>query len=292
MTHIPEKGTVAKADGKTTAIASHAVVDSETVKSFLFGSDTKLTEKEQTMFLNIAVKHQLDPFKREIYAVKYGSNFNIITGYEVYLKRAERTGILDGWSVSVSGTGADMVATITIHRKDRTHPLVHSVEFSEYNQGNSMWRSKPKTMLKKVAMAQGFRLAFPDELGGMPYTSDELPDKMTTGVVTSNATHDVPETEIVPQNENMEAVDGNGDTIDGEIVDEEPGNASQAQIRKLMAKAKDAGMDDKKFKDWMKGVVGVQSMKQIPAKRIDNLLSKFDDDNALAKICAAVEAHQ
>jgi len=28
-------------------------------------------------------------------------------------------------------------------------------------------------------MAQGFRLAFPDEMGGMPYTADELPDEMT-----------------------------------------------------------------------------------------------------------------
>ena len=33
-------------------------------------------------------------------------------------------------------------------------------------------------MLKKVATAQGFRLCFPEEFGGMPYTSDELPDEM------------------------------------------------------------------------------------------------------------------
>jgi hypothetical protein len=30
--------------------------------------------------------------------------------------------------------------------------------------------------LRKVAIAQGFRLAFPDELGGLPYESAELPD--------------------------------------------------------------------------------------------------------------------
>jgi hypothetical protein len=29
-------------------------------------------------------------------------------------------------------------------------------------------------MIKKVAMAQGFRLCFSDELGGMPYTAEEL----------------------------------------------------------------------------------------------------------------------
>ena len=29
-------------------------------------------------------------------------------------------------------------------------------------------------MTKKVAMAQAFRLCFPDEFGGMPYTNDEI----------------------------------------------------------------------------------------------------------------------
>jgi hypothetical protein len=29
-------------------------------------------------------------------------------------------------------------------------------------------------MIKKVAMAQGFRLCFNDELGGMPYTKEEI----------------------------------------------------------------------------------------------------------------------
>jgi len=32
----------------------------------------------------------------------------------------------------------------------------------------------PKFMLKKVAIAQGFRLAFPVEMGGMPYIPEEI----------------------------------------------------------------------------------------------------------------------
>ena len=42
-----------------------------------------------------------------------------------------------------------------------------------------MWKEKPVTMIKKVAIVQGFRMAFPDEFGGMPYTAEELPDEMT-----------------------------------------------------------------------------------------------------------------
>jgi hypothetical protein len=38
------------------------------------------------------------------------------------------------------------------------------------------WTKQPRFQLRKVAIAQAFRLAFPDELGGLPYESSELPD--------------------------------------------------------------------------------------------------------------------
>ena len=40
---------------------------------------------------------------------------------------------------------------------------------------HKVWREKPGTMLKKVAIAQAFRLAFPDEMGSLPYTAEEMP---------------------------------------------------------------------------------------------------------------------
>ena len=39
----------------------------------------------------------------------------------------------------------------------------------------SFWTKQPKFLLKKVAISQGFGLAFPDELGGLPYDASELP---------------------------------------------------------------------------------------------------------------------
>jgi hypothetical protein len=44
-----------------------------------------------------------------------------------------------------------------------------------------------------VAISQGFRLAFPDELGGLPYDSSELPDAETVAAPT------VPNPTKVPQ---------------------------------------------------------------------------------------------
>lgn len=141
---------------------------------YLSSMGLNLQERHKTQFIQICQAYGLNPFKREIYGVPYGNNFNIIVGYEVYLKRAERSGKLNGWGVVYSNSGQDLTATITIYRKDWEKPFVHSVEFSEYNANTQIWKSKPKTMLRKVAIAQGFRMCFPDELSGIPYTSDEL----------------------------------------------------------------------------------------------------------------------
>jgi phage recombination protein Bet len=164
-----------------------------------FTGANALTKPERTQFTEMCMAYKLDPFKREIYPIAYGSGqyrkLSIIVGYEVYLKRAERTGKLDGWEVTFSGSLesskkskrmggqwkevdawiGDLTATIKIYRKDWSRPLVHDVYWEEYTQDNSMWFDKPKTMLRKVAIGQGFRLCFPDELGGMGYLEEEVP---------------------------------------------------------------------------------------------------------------------
>ncbi len=173
----------------------HEVITAEKINEYMkvFGIAANLTDIEKKQFTEVATAYQLNPFKREIYCIPYMSNvqkadgswvkerkLSIITGYETYLKRAERLGRLNGWNVQVAGDGDKRIARITIHRKDWQHPFTHDVHLSEYKENNKMWKEKPMTMLKKVAMAQGFRLAFPDEMGGLPYAEEELPDNMTT----------------------------------------------------------------------------------------------------------------
>lgn len=175
---------VARIEQETTAVAP---VSEKTISDYLaaFGLAGTLTKLEQMQFVEVARAYSLNPFKKEIYCVPHVGQdgkrtLSIITGYETYLKRAEHTGLLDGWECTLESKGGDTVAVATIYRKDRTRPFKHEVYMSEYNTGRSLWKSKPKTMLKKVAIAQAFRMCFPDDMGGMPYTSDELPDDMTT----------------------------------------------------------------------------------------------------------------
>lgn len=141
-----------------------------------------LAADKRRQFVEIAKAYGLNPFKREIYCISYVGQTSIITGYEVYIKRAERTGKLDGWNVEIEGKDNDMKAILTIYRNDWKQPFKHEAYFEEAanrtkdGELNSVWKKMPRFMLKKVAIAQGFRLCFSDELGGMPYTADELPE--------------------------------------------------------------------------------------------------------------------
>ena len=159
----------------------------ETITEYLdsTGLTKQLLPKEKSMFVNMAQMFGLNPFKREIYCNIYGSGdyrtCAIVTGYEVYLKRAERTGKMDGWECTTNETDGKLTATVTIYRKDWNHPFRHTVNYAECVQlnhktgkPNSIWAKMPVFMTKKVAMAQAFRLCFPDEFGGMPYTNDEI----------------------------------------------------------------------------------------------------------------------
>jgi phage recombination protein Bet len=155
--------------------AEQPVVTQKELDDYLFGSGTKLNEQQKKMFFAVSLLNNLNPFKREVYPIAYGDKFSLVTGYEVYLKRAERSGLLDGWEADYTKSPDGDYAFCTIYRKDRSHPITQRVWLSEYNLQNRMWKEKPKAMLIKVAIATAFRRAFPEELGGMPYTADEMP---------------------------------------------------------------------------------------------------------------------
>jgi len=170
------------------AVPAIPEIPTKTILDYLAatGLSPELTEAERSQFVSTCQAFGLNPWKREVYATVYGEgdyhHFSVIVGYEVYLKRAERTGCLDGWSSRIEGSGNDMKAIVEIHRRDWSTPLVHEVYFVEAVQKKkdgtptSFWSKMPRFQLKKVAISQGMRLAFPDELGGLPYDASELPD--------------------------------------------------------------------------------------------------------------------
>lgn len=176
------------------AIASVSEQNQVTQKlllDYLKQTNSNLLPNEQAQFLAISQTFNLNPWKREVYAVAYGSGdkrkLSIIVGYEVYLRRAEEFPQYDGYETEFAGEGANMCCTCKVYRKDRNHPTGATVFLREYSQGNQMWNTKPRVMLEKVAIATAMRRAFPSQFNGMPYIADELPDNMTRGAEVLNA---------------------------------------------------------------------------------------------------------
>ncbi len=63
-------------------------------------------------------------------------------------------------------------ATATVTRKGKKFTV--TVPFSEYTTGYNLWKSKPSTMIKKVAESQALSAAFPEILSGV-YDETEMP---------------------------------------------------------------------------------------------------------------------
>ena len=174
---------VVKYEGKAPAIVEISIED---IKKFIAPN---ATDKELFMFMGIAKSYGLNPMKREIHFIKYGSSpGQTVVGYETYLKRAEATGRLDGWECTTDGKKA----FVTIYRKDRGKPFKWEVDRSEFDKGQSTWKAMPNFMLKKVAIAQAFRLCFPEELGGMPYMPEEINGATSEGLKGADDIPDFP----------------------------------------------------------------------------------------------------
>lgn len=166
------------------------------VRKYLVNGNGNVTDQEVAMFLNLCKYQRLNPFLREAYLVKYGSQAaTIVTGKEALTKRAmhnpnycgQQAGVVvlthDGDLESRIGTIVLDNETLVggwakIYVKGYEHPVEISVAYSEYvglkssGEVNSQWSKRPATMIRKVALVQALREAFPDDLGGM-YAAEE-----------------------------------------------------------------------------------------------------------------------
>lgn len=149
------------------------------------------TDDEVKAFIEIAEHCGLDPYKREAYLIKpyKTGRAAYVTGYQVYIARAERTGLMDGWDVEMDDDEQPTKATITIHRKDFKRPFSWTVYREEVAYAaksgggrveRAMHKHQPRFQLMKCAISQGFRICFSAELGGYPYIAEEILNTPTT----------------------------------------------------------------------------------------------------------------
>lgn len=157
-----------------------------------------LTEGEFKTFVGIGLATGLNPFLREIWAVKYGDRASIFIGRDGYRKSAQRSpdydyhisdAIYSNDQFSVedgipkheynfqNDRGKLIGAYCVVKRKNSTKPNFTFVELKEYSTGKSLWVGKPATMIKKVAEAQALRMTFQEMFAGTYDESEEFEDK-------------------------------------------------------------------------------------------------------------------
>ena len=133
------------------------------------------TDDEFALLCHLAKTYQLDPLAKEIWSIKYGNNpATIFVGHAGLINLALRSGKLDGLQCEIiDPNGDDPIARATVWRNDMTHPIVAEVYWSEYGKDakNPLWRTKPRTMLRKTAEVHALRRAF--ALSGL-YTEEEM----------------------------------------------------------------------------------------------------------------------
>lgn len=160
----------------------------------------KATDQEAYMFLQLCKAQNLNPFLREAYLIKYGDEkATMVTGKETFTKRADRLSQYDGFKAGVIVQSGEAInyregsfvikgeillgGWAEVFRKDKSHSFRNEVSMTEYarkkRDGTLMqnWQANggmPATMIRKVAIVQALREAFPDEFGGM-YSPEEMP---------------------------------------------------------------------------------------------------------------------
>lgn len=139
---------------------------------------------ELRLFAYACQRTGLDPFSKQIYAIKRGGKMTIQAGIDGLRSIAERTGQLDGsetfwcgedgqWADVWLGSKPPAAAKTIIHRKGSSHPFVGVARFADYNAGQGLWSKMPAAMIAKCSEALALRKAFPADLSGV-YSTDEM----------------------------------------------------------------------------------------------------------------------
>jgi phage recombination protein Bet len=148
-----------------------------------------LNDMELQLFAMVANQSRLDPFAKQIYAIKRntrnGPRLTFQTGIDGFRSSAEETGEYRGSDEPEYGDwiaqpfGHPEWARVVVHRRFPGGDVLDqsaTVYWSEFYPGEQQgytWKQMPRVMLAKCAEAAAMRKAFPKRFGQV-YTAEEM----------------------------------------------------------------------------------------------------------------------
>lgn len=247
-------------ENKTVATINYEVNNEEVklspsmVRQYLVSGNGKVTDQEVVMFMQLCRYQKLNPFLNEAYLVKFGNQAaSIITSKEAFMKRAENNPHYKGFKAGIVVARGDEMkhldgaikmpkdqligAWADVYRDDRTVPTHVEISLEEFSKGQATWKQMPNNMIRKTALVNALREAFPENLGAL-YTED---DKQPVREV--SATEETKE-----EKPTVSDLLGSNEPVDAEV---EPDKAEENEINvnDLMAEMKANNGDKKEVKD-------------------------------------------
>lgn len=176
-------------------LGTRVELDLQFVKKYLVRGLADLTsDQELVFFMNTCKMQGLNPLAQgEVYLIKYSKDdpAQMVVGKDAYLRRAysnpdylyKNDGIVvqrgqeiiqkAGCCLYPGETLIGGWCRVYFLRNGKERETFKEVSFSEYNKGQANWKSKPATMINKVAISQCVRDAFPKDYEGL-YSEDEM----------------------------------------------------------------------------------------------------------------------
>jgi phage recombination protein Bet len=136
------------------------------------------TDDEFAYFIATAQRLRLDPFAKQIFAVKRGGTTTIQVSIDGFRLVAERTGYYapgrrTEFEYDDNGKLVRAIAYVKKFACGDWHEVPEEASWSEFAQNTPPWARMPRVMLSKCAEARALRRAFPAELSGV-YAPEEM----------------------------------------------------------------------------------------------------------------------
>ena len=207
-------------------LGTRVELDLNFVKRYLVrGQADRVTDQELVFFMNTCKMQKLNPLASgEVYCIKFGSEpAQMVIGKDAYLRRAfSNPDYLykeDGITVQRGNEiiqkegcclypGEKLIGgwcKVHFMRNSKERTAYKEVSLEEYNKGQANWKTKPATMIDKVAVSQCVRDAFPKDYEGL-YSEDEM---VASGAIPVNFRE-------------VKTAEGNESSAAVETVDEDP----------------------------------------------------------------------